>query len=197
LTRFIGLTGGIGAGKSEALAAARRAGAATLSTDRVVHDVLDREDVRSALAERWGAEIAAGGEVDRERVAEIVFGNPEELAWLESQTHPRVGEAVLDWRRSLDPEVEVAVVEVPLLFEAAMESAFDATVAVVAADELRERRLAARGQPGLSGREGRQLDQDEKAGRADYVVRNDGTLEELERRVAEVVREVGAQEASA
>ena len=193
MTRFIGLTGGIGAGKSEALAAFERAGAATLSTDRVAHDLLDRDDVRELLVDRWGPEVAPGGAVDRDRVAEIVFEQPDELRWLESQTHPRVGEAVLDWRRELGLEVEVAVVEVPLLFEAAMEDAFDATVAVIADDEVRERRLAERGQPGLEGREQRQLDQDEKARRADHVIRNDGTLEDLEGEVRRVAAEVAGE----
>lgn len=193
MTRFIGLTGGIGAGKSEALAAFERAGAATLSTDRVAHDLLDRDDVRELLVARWGPEVAPGGGVDRDRVAEIVFEQPDELRWLESQTHPRVGEAVLDWRRELGPEVEVGVVEVPLLFEAVMEDAFDATVAVIADDEIRERRLAERGQPGLEGREQRQLDQDEKARRADHVIRNDGTLEDLEGEVRRVAAEVAGE----
>ena len=188
MTRFIGLTGGIGAGKSEALAAAARLGAATLSTDQVAHDVLDRDDVRAAMVERWGGDVAPDSRVDRERVAEIVFGQPEELAWLESQTHPRVGQSVLEWREGLAPEIEVAVIEVPLLFEAGMEKGFDETVAVVAEDEIRERRLAERGQPGLEGREERQLDQDEKASRADHVIRNDGTLDKLEGAVADVLR---------
>ena len=193
MTRFIGLTGGIGAGKSEALAAAARLGAATLSTDQVAHDVLDRDDVRTALVERWGEEVAPDGRVDRARVAEIVFGQPEELAWLEAQTHLRVGQSVLEWRRGLGPEVEVAVIEVPLLFEAGMEKAFDETLAVVADDEIRERRLAERGQPGLEGREERQLDQDEKASRADHVIRNDGTLAVLERDVADVLRRAASE----
>jgi dephospho-CoA kinase len=193
LTRFIGLTGGIGAGKSEALAAFERAGAATLSTDRIAHDLLDRDDVRELLVERWGADVAPGGAIDRDRVAEIVFEQPDELRWLESQTHPRVGEAVLEWRRQLGTEVEVGVVEVPLLFEAGMEDAFDATVAVIADDEIRERRLADRGQPGLEGREQRQLDQGEKARRADHVIRNDGTLEDLEGEVRRVAAEVAGE----
>jgi dephospho-CoA kinase len=192
LTRFVGLTGGIGAGKSEALAAARRQGAATLSTDQVAHDVLERDDVRAALVDRWGEEVASAEGVDRERVAEIVFASPDELAWLESQTHPRVGEEVLAWRSGLDPAVEVAVIEVPLLFEAGMEAAFDETLAVVAADAVREQRLAERGQPGLGGREGRQLHQDEKAARADHVIRNEGSLEELEREIGAVIRAVAA-----
>ena len=192
MTRFIGLTGGIGAGKSEALAAFERAGAAVLSTDQVAHDLLDRPDVRDLLVERWGDEVAPEGSVDRERVAAIVFGQPEELRWLESQTHSRVGEAVLEWRRSLGTEVPVAVVEVPLLFEAAMEGAFDATVAVIADDAIRERRLAERGQAGLDGRQSRQLSQDDKAGRADHVIRNDGSLEQLDRLVSEALRQLAS-----
>jgi dephospho-CoA kinase len=190
LTRFVGLTGGIGAGKSEALAAFERLGAATLSTDRVAHDLLDDEGVRSALIERWGVKVAPDGSVDRDLVGEIVFNDPEQLAWLESVTHPRVGAHVLEWRQSLDPGVKVAVVEVPLLFEAVMEDAFDATVAVVAADELRDARLRERGQGGLEGREARQLDQEEKARRADHVIRNDASLQELESEVKRVIEQL-------
>jgi dephospho-CoA kinase len=194
LTRFVGLTGGIGAGKSEALAAFERLGAATLSTDRVAHDLLEDDEVRTALVDRWGAEVAPDGKVDRERVSEIVFNDRDELAWLESVTHPRVGAHVLEWRQGLDPEVPVAVVEVPLLFEAAMEDAFDATVAVVADDELRDARLRERGQGGLGGREGRQLDQAEKERRADHVIRNDASLEALESEVRKVIEELTAKE---
>ena len=194
MTRFVGLTGGIGAGKSEALAAFERLGAATLSTDRVAHDLLDDEEVRNALVDRWGEEVASGGGVDRERVSEIVFNDRDELAWLESVTHPRVGAHVLEWRQGLANEVPLAVVEVPLLFEAAMEDAFDATVAIVAADELRDARLRERGQGRLAGREARQLDQAEKERRADHVIRNDATLEELESEVRKVIKELTAKE---
>ena len=187
MTRFVGLTGGIGAGKSEALAAFERRGAAVLSTDKVAHDILDDEQVRDALVERWGAEIAPGGMVDRDKVGEIVFADRAELTWLESVTHPRVGAHVLEWRQALGPGVEIAVVEVPLLFEASMEDAFDATVAVVAGDEIRDARLRERGQPGLAGREERQLDQAEKERRADHVIRNDASLQELDRQVNELI----------
>jgi dephospho-CoA kinase len=193
LTRFVGLTGGIGAGKSEALAAFERLGAATLSTDRVARDLLEDEEVSAALVDRWGAQIAPGGAVDREKVSEIVFNDRDELAWLESVTHPRVGAHVLEWRQSLGPEVEVAVVEVPLLFEAAMEDAFEATVAVVADDQLRDARLRERGQGGLAGREERQLDQAEKARRADHVIRNDASLDELESQVRKVIEELARE----
>jgi dephospho-CoA kinase len=192
LTRFVGLTGGIGAGKSEALAAFERLGARTLSTDAVTHDLLSDEEVRSALVERWGGEVAPEGEVDRERVAAIVFDDAEELRWLEGQLHPRVGAHVAEWRQAVPPDATVAVVEVPLLFETAMEDAFDATVAVVADDEIRDRRLRERGQAGLSGREGRQLSQAEKEARADHVIRNNGTLDELESQVRAVIEALGA-----
>ena len=194
MTRFVGLTGGIGAGKSEALAAFERLGAATLSTDRVAHDLLDDDQVRAALVDRWGAEIAPGGSVDREKVSEIVFNDRDELAWLESVTHPRVGAHVLEWRQSLDPDVAVAVVEVPLLFEAAMEDAFDATVAVVADDAVRDTRLRERGQGGLGGREERQLDQAEKERRADHVIRNDASLDELESEVRKLIEDLQTTE---
>jgi dephospho-CoA kinase len=194
LTRFVGLTGGIGAGKSETLAAFERLGAPTLSTDRVAHDLLDDDEVRAALVERWGEAIAPAGTVDRERVSEIVFNDRDELTWLESVTHPRVGTHVLEWRQSLDPGVPVAVVEVPLLFEAAMEDAFDATVAVIADDAVRDTRLRERGQGGLEGREARQLDQTEKAARADHVIRNDASLEELESEVKRVIEQLSAGE---
>ena len=194
MTRFIGLTGGIGAGKSETLAAFERLGAATLSTDRVTHELLDDDQVRAALIERWGPEVARGEGVDRNRVGEIVFSDPDELAFLEGVLHPRVGVHVLDWRENLGADVEVAVVEVPLLFEAAMEGAFDVTVAV-AGDEIREARLRERGQPGLEGREGRQLNQGEKERRADHVIRNEGSIEELESKVSELVDQIKSEAA--
>ena len=190
MTRFVGLTGGIGAGKSEALTAFERHGAAVLSTDKVAHDILDDEQVRDALIDRWGDQVAPDGRVDRDKVGEIVFGDRDELAWLESVTHPRVGGHVAEWRQSLGPDVDVAVVEVPLLFEAAMEDAFDTTVAVIADDELRDARLRERGQAGLQGREERQLDQAEKVHRADHVIRNDSSLVELDREVNDLIEKL-------
>jgi dephospho-CoA kinase len=192
LTRFVGLTGGIGAGKSEALAAFERLGAATLATDRVTHELLDDDEVRAALIGRWGDEIAPGGNIDRNRVGEIVFADPEELAFLEGVLHPRVGAHVFEWRQNLASDTDLAVVEVPLLFEAAMDDAFDATVAVVADDRIREARLRERGQPGLEGREDRQLNQEEKERRADHVIRNEGSLDELESKVRDVIDEISA-----
>jgi dephospho-CoA kinase len=193
---LIGLTGGIAAGKSEALAAFERLGAATISSDAVVHELLDSDDVRDRLTERWGAEVAAGGTIDRGRVGEIVFERPQELAWLEAELHPRVGERIDAWRRSLDSETEFGVVEVPLLFETAMADAFDVTVAVVADDETRRARAEERGHALVEERAARQLDQDEKAARADHVVRNEGSIEDLERELSTLLAKLGSQKGS-
>jgi dephospho-CoA kinase len=191
---LIGLTGGIAAGKSEALAALGRLGAETISSDAVVHELLGSEEMRDRLVERWGAQVAPGGAIDRTRVGEIVFERPDELAWLEAELHPRVGERIDAWRRSLDPATRFGVVEVPLLFEAAMADAFDATVAVIADEEVRRRRAEQRGQALLDERTARQLDQGEKAARADHVVQNDGSLEDLERKLSELLVKLGSQE---
>jgi dephospho-CoA kinase len=189
---LIGLTGGIAAGKSEALAAFARLGAETISSDAVVHELLDSEEVRGRLMERWGPQVAPDGAIDRARVGEIVFERPEELGWLEAELHPRVGERIESWRRSLDPAALFAVVEVPLLFEAAMADAFDVTVAVVADDEVRRRRAQERGQAMIEERAARQLHQHEKAARADHVVRNDGSIGDLERALSELLEKLGA-----
>jgi dephospho-CoA kinase len=179
----IGLTGAVAAGKSEALAAFERLGAATISSDRVVHDLLASPHLAERLADRWGPDVAPGGEVDRARVGRIVFERPEELRWLESLLHPLVGERTAEWRRQLPPGTTLAVIEVPLLFETEMEAAFDATVVIVAADATRMERAGDRGTELFERRSARQLSQEEKAARADHVISNDGTREELERAI--------------
>jgi dephospho-CoA kinase len=183
----IGLTGGIAAGKSEALAAFERLGAAAISSDAVVHELLDSEPLLGRLTERWGAEVAPEGRVDRAKIGEVVFAAPDELRWLEAQIHPLVGERIGSWLGSLPAGAEIAVVEVPLLFETEMEKVFDTTVAVVTSDEVRRERAKARGHALVGEREARQLAQDEKAARAEHVIENDGTVEDLERRLSALI----------
>jgi dephospho-CoA kinase len=177
----IGLTGGIAAGKSEALAAFGRLGAATLSSDAVVHDLLEGEPLRAKLAERWGPEVAPeGAPTDRGRIGGIVFADPEQLKWLESTIHPLVGAETAAWIAGLPEDTAVAVIEVPLLFEGGRGKVFDTTVSVVAAEDVRRERAASRGHALVDAREARQLTQEEKAERADHVVVNDGSVEDLE-----------------
>ena len=192
---LIGLTGGIAAGKSEALAAFERCGAATLSTDQVTHDLLATPAVREQLVERWGPEIAPGGEIDRDRVAAVVFANADELKWLESVIHPLVGQRIADWRCGVPDTAAAAVIEVPLLFESGLERAFDATVAIVADPSQISERAAERGTlAGSKGREDRQLSAEEKAGRADHVIVNDGTIADLEEAIRALLESLGAKQ---
>lgn len=187
---FVGLTGGLGAGKSAALDALARLGAATLSADAVVHELLGSDEVRDQLVARFGDDIAPGGAVDRAAVATRVFGDDEQRGWLESVLWPRVGARVAAWRQevdAMDPPPPAAVIEVPLLFESGMESVFDKTIAVVADEAVRGERAATRGHELVDARAARQLSQDEKALRADIVVHNDGSLADLEGKLAEVL----------
>jgi dephospho-CoA kinase len=192
---FVGLTGGIGAGKSTALDALERAGAAVLSTDRVVHELYEDDDVVSAVVARFGDAIERDGVVDRAALARVAFTTPADREWLEGILWPRVGSRMASWRASLgalpDPP-RAAVVEVPLLFESGMEGAFDATIAVIASEDLRAARAGARGHEALAERSARQLTQQEKAHRATYVVVNDGTVEELDSKLAELLEMLGS-----
>src|SRR5919204_4016468 len=191
---FIGLTGGMGAGKSEALAALERLGAATLSTDAVVHDLLESEEVRGELVARFGDEVAPGGRIDRNAVATHVFQQADERKWLEGVLWPRVGERVNSWRTQMsasEPPPRALVVEVPLLFEAGMDGVFDHTIAVVADQGAIAERTADRGHAGVDSRANRQLSQQEKAERAEYVVQNDGSLGELEATLSGLLENIG------
>jgi dephospho-CoA kinase len=187
---FIGLTGGIGAGKSTALEAFERLGAAVLSTDRVVHDLYEAPEVRDAVVARFGELVAPDGEVDRAAVARVAFSDPQERAWLESVLWPRVGQEMARWKAGVDeaePPPRAAVVEVPLLFESGLDGAFDATIAVVADEQRRRNRAESRGHESLDARSARQLSQAEKAQRATHVVTNDGTVAQLEEKLSAIL----------
>ena len=189
---FIGLTGSIGAGKTAALAAFERLGAATLSADTVVHELYETDAVRTALRLRWGERVftADGERVDREAVAKIVFNSTDQRHWLEGLLWPLAAQRTEAFRRAAAervPPPRATVIETPLLFEARSEGRFDATITIVAPDALRAERLALRDQVELEARERVQLSQEEKARRSTFAVTNDGTLEDLERKLAAVL----------
>jgi dephospho-CoA kinase len=180
--RAVALTGGIAAGKSEALKAFARHGAATASADAIVHDLLASDvEVRDAIRARWGDDVAG----DRGRIGEIVFDDRRELEWLEQLLHPRVRLAQQSWLEGVGEPI--AVVEIPLLYETGGESRFDAVVVITAPPEVRAARRGA-----FAERESRLISDDEKLRRADYAYVNDGTLEDLDRFVAEVVERLTA-----
>ncbi|MDQ6729964.1 MAG: dephospho-CoA kinase [Actinomycetota bacterium] len=187
---FVGMTGGIGAGKSTALDALQRLGAATLSTDRVVHELYEDPEVRAEVVARFGPAVQREGAIDRDALARAAFATAEDRQWLESLLWPRVGERMVAWRESLEtaqPRPRAAVIEVPLLFESGMDHGFDATIAVIADEQTREARASARGHEALTERGARQLSQEEKSQRATYTVRNDATTAELESKLSAIL----------
>ena len=191
----VAITGGIGAGKSSMLAAFRAHGAATVSSDEIVHHLLRSDsDVKAALVERFGERILGDdGVPDRARIAAIVFEDPESLAFLEQLLHPLVSREYLRWREQvaqLDDPPPVTVTEVPLLFEAGSERSFDRVVVVTAPRKLREQRR----QVPLDNRDDRLIDDREKVARADFHYVNTGTFEDLDAWVAAVMTELTARE---
>jgi dephospho-CoA kinase len=139
--------------------------------------------VREAVVGRFGT-------VDRDQLAQRAFAAQEDREWLEGLLWPRVAERMVHWRSELDhrnPRPRAGVVEVPLLFESGMADAFDATIAVIAEEELRAQRAASRGHHAVDERLARQLPQHEKAQRATYVVVNDGSVAELEDKLSAVL----------
>jgi len=178
-------------GKSTALAALADLGAATISSDAVVHELLGSDEVRDAVAGRLGDEvIGTDGALDRAAMAGKVFASDADREWLEQLLWPRVRERVAAWYAALDG-VPAAVVEVPLLFESGQEAVYDHTITVVAEEDVRAERAGGRGHEAVEGRTGRQLSQDEKSQRADFTVRNDGTREELKAELSRVLATIG------
>lgn len=190
----VAITGGIGAGKSTALDAFRRHGAATVSSDEIVHHLLRTDpDVKRALVERLGEEILDGeGVPDRERIALKVFKDREALDFLEQLLHPLVSREYLAWREQLallEQPPRVCVTEVPLLYEVGGEARFDRVVVITAPSKLREARRGGR----TDDRESRLLPDREKVERADFAYVNTGTPEELDAWVADVMATLSAE----
>jgi dephospho-CoA kinase len=186
----VAITGGIGSGKSEALRAFARHGAATVSSDEIVHHLLRHPDVKARVVARVGnGVIAPDGEIDRTALATTVFNDREALTFLEELLHPLVAAEYLKWRDDLarlpDPP-RVCVTEVPLLYEVGGESRFDKVVVITAPTKLRR----ARSELAVDARDSRFLPEKEKVARADFAFSNVGTLEELDAFVEGVMREL-------
>ena len=190
----VALTGGVGAGKSEALRMFEALGAATLSSDEVVHELLrSDEGVREKLEDRFGPGVLTReGVIDRAVLGRLVFKNPEGLYYLESVLHPRVIRAQRLFREKLaaSPDAPpVCVIEVPLLYEVRGEGRFDRVIVITASVALRHERAGSR----LDEREERLISDAEKVRRADFVFHNDGSLAELEAFVGGVWQQLLAQ----
>ncbi|HZU20371.1 MAG TPA: dephospho-CoA kinase [Gaiellaceae bacterium] len=183
----VAITGGIGAGKSEALRAFARNGAATVSSDEIVHHLLRTDEVKRVVVERMGnGVVGPDGEIDRGALGVVVFEDREALEWLEQLLHPLVSAEYLRWRddvAALPDPPRVTATEVPLLYETGGDARFDKVVVVTAPEELRR----ARSQVATAEREARLIPDEEKVARADYAYVNAGTLEELDAFVRSVL----------
>jgi dephospho-CoA kinase len=186
----VAITGGIGAGKSEALKAFARNGAATVSSDEIVHHLLRRPEVRDAVVARMGHGIVSpDGEIDRGALATVVFNDREALGWLEELLHPLVSAEYLQWREQLaelPAAPRVSVTEVPLLYETGSDARFDKVVVITAPSKLRR----ARSEVVMDDRETRLIPDTEKVQRADFSFKNTGSLEELDEFVKSVMAEL-------
>lgn len=188
----IGLTGGIGCGKSTVGALFAEAGWSVVSTDAIVRDLLASDSmVIDALRERWGSAVFdAAGCVDRGAVAGRVFSAKDELEWLEGLLHPRVRE---HWQAAVKAQAGANwVVEIPLLFEKRLEKEFDFSVCVTCPEAIVVARMALRGfsRVAIEQRSKRQMVLSEKVGRADYVITNAGSLEFLKAQTLGLIAEL-------
>jgi dephospho-CoA kinase len=188
----VAITGGIGAGKSEALAAFARHGAATVSSDEIVHHLLRRDEVKAAIVTRLGhGVVAPDGEVDRGALGTVVFNDRDALNWLEELLHPLVSAEYLKWRddlAALPDAPKVSVTEVPLLYETSGQERFDKVVVITAPTKLRR----ARSHVATDDREARFLPDTEKVKLADYSFKNTGSIEELDAFVLSVMHDLSS-----
>jgi dephospho-CoA kinase len=188
----VAITGGIGAGKSEALRAFARHGAATVSSDEIVHHLLQRDEVKHAIVGRMGnGVLAPDGEIDRGALGTVVFNDRDALNWLEALLHPLVTAEYLKWREDLAALPDgptVSVTEVPLLYETGGDARFDKVIVITAPEKLRRMRSDVATQE----REARLIPDKDKVGRADYSFKNLGSLEELDAFVGSVMHDLTA-----
>jgi dephospho-CoA kinase len=198
----LGLTGGIGSGKSTALAYLHELGAATISSDDIVHGLYSTAEVIDHIRDHFGDIVVDGaGGVSRPALAGVVFADEEELRWLEDLLHPYVRDAVAGWverQQSARPRPALVVVEVPLLFETGFEQRFDYIMLITAPDDVRRKRLTAKlTDSEFRRRRAQQMPEDEKVRRSDFVFVNSGSRKDLREFVGQTVASILAGDVQA
>ena len=190
----LGLTGGIGSGKSTALAYLRELGAAVISSDDIVHTLYDRPDIVAAIRDHFGSAVITDEGVDRAAVARTVFADEGELAWLEDQLHPHVRRAIAEWaaeQEGADPQPALLAVEVPVLFEGEFAADFDFTLVITAPAATRRRRLSSKFTGAdLTRRVSRQMPEEDKVARSDFAFDNVGSRKDLREFLREIVAHI-------
>lgn len=187
----LGLTGGIGCGKSTVSALFKDAGWQTIDTDSLVRGLLEEDsNIQAQIREHWGDKVfTQDALIDRKAVAALVFSDKSELKWLENLLHPIVQER---WKSSLEGAPELPwLVEIPLLFEKRLETYFDLTVCVHSLPNLVEARIANRGYSQLEilQRREQQMPLDEKVERADHVISNSGSFDFLKLQIKKLIEQ--------
>jgi dephospho-CoA kinase len=189
----IALTGGIATGKSHVLEQFRRRGVPCLDTDELAHGVTAAgTEATAAIAARFGSDILApDGSVNRAKLGPIVFADAAARKELEAIVHPAVYRAVAAGLRAFEllDEYPIAIVDVPLLYETGAEKQFDRVVATICPPDVQRARLVDRGMTEEAARQriAAQWPTDQKAARADFVIRTDGTFDETDRYVEDVL----------
>ena len=184
----IGLTGGIGCGKSTAAAFFKFHGFVVIDSDVLAHQALNESKTLAQLKSRWGSAcIQNDGTANRDWIGKKVFSDPAEKSFLESVIHPRI--AVLR-REAMADSSKSYILEIPLLFELGLTQGLTATVCVVSSDEIRLKRLESRGlsRADAQKRINTQMPIGEKVKNSNYVILNDGSLEFLKAEVDKCVQ---------
>jgi dephospho-CoA kinase len=193
----LGVTGGIGSGKSTATAFLAELGAAVVSADELVHNLLEEQAIISRVERHFGGGVLEAEQIDRPALAQVVFNDAGELVWLESLLHPHVKRLIDAWAKEQErrrPRPPLLVAEVPLLFETDMADVFDYILLVTAPEATRRRRLSAKvTSEEFSRRAARQQPEDDKAVRSDFVVENVGAREGLRRYIGEMYATILAE----
>ncbi len=200
--RVVGLIGGIGSGKSQVAAAFARHGARIIAGDQLAHAALRDADIRARVAARWGEDVLdTDGEINRRRLAAIVFADPAELKALEAITHPWIRQRIRAEMEAArhDPQVPLIVLDAAIMLEAGWSEVCDRLLYVEAPREVRLQRVAR--QRGwtvkeVEVREQAQLPLTEKVIRADHVLDNSASLEHLNRQVDDLLHLWGLARAS-
>ena len=189
----VGLSGGIGCGKSTVLGFFREAGWRTVDSDARVRELLATDaEVQAQLRSHWGEAVFTDCAVDRDAVAKLVFGHEGDLKWLEELLHPLVRKT---WLASIEQAPDANwLVEIPLLFEKRLETRFDLTVCVSSSPEVVASRMVARAytEAQIEQRRKQQMPLEEKIERADYLISNAGSLEFLKQQTTRLIEQITA-----
>jgi dephospho-CoA kinase len=197
---LIGLTGGVGSGKSTVSGFLRELGARVIDADEAARAVVEPGTPGfAAVAAEFGPEFVRAGRLDRQRLAELVFNDKQALGRLNAIVHPLVREWIAARiAEAADEGLEVAVQDVPLLFENGYEPLFRSTILVYVPEPLQVERLVARGMPEADARAriANQLPIDEKRSRATYVIDNRGSRDQTRSQTEKVWTEITASRSS-